>query len=356
MAKKPAKSIPGPRASQLGRSETPSTPKQPAAGEAEAISRAPAPAEPSELDELEAELSVSAASLDDLENRLSARLGVGDLNLEPAGADVAATDPTHDLAVAPPEPKRRDREAAAPVAAADEEQVPARRRSGPPPTSADDDTAASAQNDTESEEAKAGAPSGPRSTSSRKFGTAEWAALGGFAVLALLGAVLFFKFLYAHPAPTQGKGLPSTFTLPLAGPAVRLSQAEAGWRERVDGDKARAEEVVLPVITLTLDPAQPSTGYVRVEFVDPDDKIRGDILTVAIEGGRFKDGGRGEIIEDGGLKVRLTSTYGFRSHALFMSYMAGQEPRWSVRVKEGPDSSNGPWTELGASLIPNTKQ
>jgi hypothetical protein len=194
-----------------------------------------------------------------------------------------------------------------------------------------------------------------RRTASRGFGPVEWAALAGCALLAAVGGFLFFKYLYAHPAPTQGAGLPSKFMLPLTGSAVRLAGADAGWRERTETDKAAAAEVILPSIVLVLDPGQASSGFVRVEFVDPNDRIRGDIQVVGLEGGRFKDGGRGEVIEDGGLKVRLTGTVGFRSEALYTSYIAGDEPRWSVRVKEGPDASDGPWTELGAALISNTK-
>jgi len=194
-----------------------------------------------------------------------------------------------------------------------------------------------------------------RRAAPRGFGPVEWAALAGCALLAVAGGLLFFKFLYAHPAPTQGDGLPSKFSLPLAGPAVRLMGAEAGGRARTESDKAAAAEVILPSVVLALDPGHASSGFVRVEFVDPDDRIRGDIQIVGLEGGRFKDAGRGEVVEDGGLKVRLTGTVGFRSEALYTSYISGEEPRWSVRLKEGPDASDGPWTELGAALISNTK-
>jgi hypothetical protein len=199
------------------------------------------------------------------------------------------------------------------------------------------------------------AGSSARRTAPRGFGPVEWAAMAGCALLAVVGGLLFFKFLYAHPAPTQGAGLPAKFNLPLAGSAVRLAGADAGWRERTETDKAAAAEVILPSVILVLDPGQASSGFVRVEFVDPDDRIRGDIQIVGLEGGRFKDGGRGEVVEDGGLKVRLAGTVGFRSEALYTSYIAGDEPRWSVRIKEGPDASDGPWTELGAALISNTK-
>jgi len=199
---------------------------------------------------------------------------------------------------------------------------------------------------------------GRRSSSGRgagRFGPSEWLALAGCAVVAVAGALLFFKFLYAHPAPTRAEKLPLAFAVPLSGGLVTLSGAEVGWRDRVDGDKAQAEEAVVPTAVLELAGGAASSGFVRVEFVDADDKIRGDIMTVAVEGGRFVDGGRGEVVEEGGLRLRLAGTVGFRSQALFGSYLVGDEPRWSVRIKEGGDYSNGPWNPLGAAVIPNKK-
>ena len=325
MAKKPVKPTSGSRAPERERT-------QPASAPAEA------PAEPAgatELDALEGELTVSASELDELESRLNARL---------AGAALPAeAGPGED---APPE-----RPAAAPRAAG---ARPPQRPSAPEP-----ERPGTADETPPADEARPKEPpaaAGRRgATAGRKLGPAEWAALGGFALVTLMAGGLFLKFLYGHPAPIQGKGLSEAFELPMAGPAVRLSAAEAAWRERAEGDKAQADEVVVPTLTLTLDSGHASKGFVRVEFVDSEQKIRGDVLTLTVEGGRFTDSGRGEAIEEGGLKARLTGTVGFRSKALFTSYQAGEEPRWSVRVKEGPDYSNGPWTELGAALIPNTK-
>ena len=185
-------------------------------------------------------------------------------------------------------------------------------------------------------------------------GSAERLALAGFAAVVLLAGGLFLKFLYAHPAPIHEDLISTAFPLPLAGEVVKLSGAELGWRDRVDSDKAQAEEVVVPTATLVLEEGA-STGFLRVEFIDPEGKIRGDILTVGMESGRFKDGGRGEVIEEGGRRLRLVGTVGYRSQALFSSYLVGEEPRWSVRLKEGADYSKGPWSSLGAALIPSKK-
>ncbi len=187
------------------------------------------------------------------------------------------------------------------------------------------------------------------------LGMSEWVALGGFALIVVVSGILFLKYLYAHAAPIQGTRELQVFSLPMAGPAVRLIGAEVAWRDRAEGDVARLTESVIPTIILRLDPNHTSTGFVRVEFVDSEDRIRGDVMIMALEGGRFKEGGRGDVIEEGGLKVQLTGTVGFRTQALFASYLSNEEPRWSVRVKEGPDYADGPWTDLGVASIPNKR-
>ncbi|MFN0125868.1 MAG: hypothetical protein ACKV19_04185 [Verrucomicrobiales bacterium] len=284
---------------------------------------APLGKQPRETPEVEAARVAASAELDELESQLTPEPAAGDLEL---GAD-----------------SMKDQK---------EDDRPTPAASGSNQTGADavpDEKAAPV--------AEAGAASSGKGVgrSAKGFGASEWAALAACGGLAVVGGLLFVKFMYTHPAPFRGADLPMRFNLPLAGPLVRLSGAEAAWRDRQEGDVGRIEEAFVPTLLLTLDPGQTSSGFVRVEFVDSEDRIRGDVMTVAIEGGRFRDDGRGEVVEEGGTRVRLTGTVGFRSEALFASYLSGEEPRWLVRVKAGPDSANGPWTDLGAARIPNRK-
>lgn len=278
---------------------------------------------PSETHEIAAAREAASAELDELEGQLAPEAAAGDLVLG-AGSLEERSEDDH----AEPAASRSTRIGAA--AGPGEKAVPV---------------------------AEADASSAVRGVgrSARGFRAAEWAALAACAVFAVLGGILFVKFMYTHPAPLRGADLPMRFKLPMVGPLVRLSGAEAAWRDRQEGDIGRIEEAVVPTLLLTLDPGHASSGFVRVEFVDSEDRIRGDVMTVAIEGGRFRSEGRGEVVEEGGTRARLTGTVGFRSPALFASYLSGDEPRWSVRVKSGPDSANGPWTELGAARIANKK-
>jgi hypothetical protein len=284
-----------------------------------------------ELDDLEDDLSVSASELDELESRLNARLAGARFPME-ADPEVPATAPAERPPVRP-EPSAS--------AAGEAARVPAAVFA--PSASSEDDSVE--------------VPAVRRrvKVAGRGLGAAEWAGLAGFGLIGLVAGGLFFKYLYDHRAPLRGPGAPLAFALPLAGEGLRLSGAEAGWRLREEGEKGAAAEVVVPTLRLTLESGHPSQGFVRVEFVDSDDKIRGDVLTLAVEGGRFKDSGRGEVIEEGGLTARLAGTVGFRSRALFTSYLAGDEVRWSVRLKDGPDPADGPWTDLGLAAIPNTQ-
>ena len=355
MAKKPVKPSSGPRPAAGG-------PNPPAPGpEPDSTPSAPAV---SGVDDMAGELMVTADELDEIERRLNAGLA-------------SAEPPVVAEPESPSRPERPVVESRPPESKPPEKMAPARKsaaapdvedRTGfsrPKPKRAggsepvpDDSEAAGpeAAEAAASPEAEAPLPVAvPKRGPAAGFGAKERLALAGFGVIGVVAAVFFFKFLYGHPAPVQGPGLPKEFNVPMASAQIRVVAAEASWRPRTEIDKARTEEVMLPSLSLTLDPAQSSKGFVRVEFQDPDGKIRGDVMTVEIDGGRFKDGGRGEVIEEGGSKVRLVGTVGFRSSPLFTSYLVSDETRWSVRIKEGPDYSNGPWTDLGAALIPNPK-
>lgn len=347
MAKKPVKPSSDARS-------TPGGPPAPASGTKPEATPTP-PVRPN-ADELEGELMVSVDELDEIERRLNAGLASAEPATNPllgdrrTAAEPAVESEVHTKPAKPTKPTKAE------PPEAPEEVVVAPVKVQPAASAASADREKPSEGEAVESEVLAGAVPGvvaAKRSAGGGFGSSEWAALAGFGVLGVVAAVLFFKFLYGHPAPVQGPGLPKAFKVPMAGAVVHLVGAEAAWRPRAESDKARTEEVMLPSLSLTAGAAPSSKGFVRVEFLDPDGKIRGDVMTVEIEGGKFKDGGRGEVVEEGGTKVRLVGTVGFRSHPLFTSYLTSDETRWSVRLKEGADYSNGPWTELGAALIPN---
>jgi hypothetical protein len=188
-----------------------------------------------------------------------------------------------------------------------------------------------------------------------QFGRNELLALGGFAILGLISTVWFFRCLFAHPAEIGLPQIAKHFSLPIKGQLATLTEADSGWRHRVETDRVRAEEVVLPTLRVKIDPSRASQGFLRVEFIDTEGKIRGDIATVEFAGGRFKDSGRGEKLSNDGTEITVSGTVGFNSHSLFTVYLGGEETRWSVRLREGADYSNGPWSLMGQAQVSDRK-
>lgn len=189
-----------------------------------------------------------------------------------------------------------------------------------------------------------------------KLSQIEKLSLAGCIGVVVIAGAVFLKYLHAYPAPSQSNQIASEFALPLQGQLATLSAVETFWRHRVDEDNAPTHEKVLPVAKLSLGSGSGSNGFVRVEFLDSERKIRGDIAVLTIEGGKFKDTGRGEKISADGLSAEVASTVGFPSETLFGSYLIEDEPRWVLRLREGSDYSDGPWTILGMAEMANDKR
>lgn len=183
------------------------------------------------------------------------------------------------------------------------------------------------------------------------LGRSEKLSLAGGGVFVLLSGLVFLKYLHAYPEPVRDAEIPARFAAPVAGKLATFAAGEGYWRERTEEDRVQSTERILPVAQLRLDPAASGTGFVRVEFLDSERKIRGDIAVLTVEGGRFKDSGRGEKISADGAEVTVAGTVGFSSETLFRSYVIDTEPRWAIRLREGADYADGPWTVLGSALL-----
>jgi len=188
-----------------------------------------------------------------------------------------------------------------------------------------------------------------------KMGRVELMALAGFALVALVAAGLFFKYLYDHSQASPTQEQVARFTLPLNGKVATITAATVGWRERTPQDRVRAEETVIPELKLSLDPSSAGTGFIKIEFLDSDQAVRGDVMTLALDNGKLKNSSRGEKISSDGTEATIVGTAGFQSTALFAAYIGGEGDRWQVRLQEGADYSKGPWTTLATVQIENTK-
>jgi hypothetical protein len=189
-----------------------------------------------------------------------------------------------------------------------------------------------------------------------RFGRTEWISLGGFLLIAVVAAILFFNFIGGGVTGPGRDRASRSLSLPLKGKIVKLTGVDHHWRDRQPGDHGRSDYLVLPEARLTLDPGSSNNGYVRVEFADPTGRIRGDVVTVKVEGGKFKGSGRGGQVSADGAQVAMVCTEGFESSTIFRAYLGNEEPRWTIRLEEGPDYSKGPWSTLGFVQIRNEKK
>ena len=205
----------------------------------------------------------------------------------------------------------------------------------------------------------AGAPLGADRPSQRgeaASGKAERLSLGLFALLTLAGALLFFKFLYGGKSDSTREVPARSLATPIRGELITLSEVAHYWRSRQTEDRGRSAYAILPEVLLKLDPGASKHGYVRIEFTDSDGALRGDVMSVKFENGKFISSGRAERISADGFEVTLAGTEGFTSSALFQAYLGNQDPRWTLRLQEGSDYSSGPWKPLGFVEIRNEKK
>jgi hypothetical protein len=189
-----------------------------------------------------------------------------------------------------------------------------------------------------------------------RIGKAERISLAVFAALALLGAILFFKFLYGGKSETTREMPARSLATPIQGELITLIEARHHWRDRHPDDPGRSDYGILPELILKAGPAPSKPGYVRVEFIDSEGELRGDVMTVKFENGKFVDSGRSERVSEDGTEVALACTEGFVSSTLFHAYLGNRDPRWALRIQEGADYSNGPWKTLGFVEIRNEKK
>lgn len=184
----------------------------------------------------------------------------------------------------------------------------------------------------------------------------EKLSLAGCAAVVLIAGIVFLKYLHAYPWPEEQDAIPAAFEVPVKGQLVTLSAVETYWRNRQEGDNAQSQEKVIPIAKLTLNGDSSAKGFVRVEFLDSDRKIRGDIAVLTVEGGKFQDTSNGEKISADGLQAEVAGTVGFQSETLFGSYLIEDEPSWVLRLREGADYTEGPWSVLGSAEISNEKR
>jgi hypothetical protein len=202
------------------------------------------------------------------------------------------------------------------------------------------------------------APEAPRTTGDliksllAKMGPAEWGSLAALSLILIIGWWGMLHFLNRENRSAKVDTRLRTFSLPITGKLATVRDMQHGWRLRQPGDRAKSHFQMLPYTTVTLDPATKGSGYVRVWFCDGKGATRGDIITLKFTNGAFVDGGRGEKVLSP-QSITVSGTEGYDSLTQHAAYAAGQDSRWWIKLEEGVDYSDGPWSVLGTSDLSN---
>lgn len=143
---------------------------------------------------------------------------------------------------------------------------------------------------------------------------------GFFILLAILISTFVSHFFQQT---TIAKQFDWKDTLPASGEKIHLKAAETQWKEASDPDVRFGVEFV-PSITLTLSPKS-SDGFLRVGFRNYDGKPVGDSKVETIRNGKF---------DNGTTQKTIHCTDGLLDEAALRGYLAQNEKRWSVHLKE----------------------
>ena len=205
----------------------------------------------------------------------------------------------------------------------------------------------------------------PAAKTRRPFTVVEMASLGTVGLIMALLGIWFVKTIIASQPPGGQRISEARPDLPMAGSLVRITAAEASWRPRRETDRVGLMDVDLPVpgqrppaiipeVAFTIDPAASASGYLRFLFLDSDGKGIGDVRVVRLVNGQLQSMDRGESVKDG-ISASVHASKGFLDMSGYLTYAAGDRPRWHVEVAESAryDAPDRDWKVLGTFDVPN---
>ena len=151
-----------------------------------------------------------------------------------------------------------------------------------------------------------------------------------FAVVAMIASVwVLTRFFTLLSFTRESDSRPH---YPLKGELAQIVSGSTFWREPVrsgeNRDVARREVGIIPVLELTLDPANSGGGSLRVIFRNAEGAPIGDPITRSFGAGRFE--------ATGNATVSFPATDGFLKEGDFQGYRTGKGKLWTADVLEGP--------------------
>jgi hypothetical protein len=191
-----------------------------------------------------------------------------------------------------------------------------------------------------------------------RLGPLEWGSMGFIVLLLIAGWWTMVHFLYREQSAGGGlaqgtQAAKTTFAFPMKGEVATIESITHGWRDRVSGDRAKPDFTVLPFVRIKTAGGQ-GPGFIRVWFVDSKGQPQGDIATLKLDNGQFKDVGRGEKLISP-QEAEIACTFGFKSNTEHQAYLANADRQWRLKVEQGVDYSKGPWVVLGENDLDNQK-
>lgn len=176
----------------------------------------------------------------------------------------------------------------------------------------------------------------PKRTAQRpRLNRRELMGLAAFAFVLMVAVIwVLTRFFGQIPIKADAVGTPD---YPVKGDHASLAGAETFWRQPIregaDRDVARREVRMIPVLEVSLDPADSRAGALRVVFRDGNGDPIGDTITRSFTAGSFD--------ASGSPTVAFPATDGFVEEGDFNAYRAGDDGAWVAEISEGP-SVNAP--------------
>lgn len=132
-----------------------------------------------------------------------------------------------------------------------------------------------------------------------------------------------------------------TVDMPQKGTYATLTELSTFWVTPDKNSGVNLNAVIVPALSLTLDPDTSESGALRLYFRNADKSAIGDTITLEFSGGKFTSNGSSTI--------EVSASDGFHQEGKFREYQIDTGVPWRVIILEAP-STESPGSEFKALL------
>ncbi|MFK7909638.1 MAG: hypothetical protein AB8F34_03460 [Akkermansiaceae bacterium] len=119
--------------------------------------------------------------------------------------------------------------------------------------------------------------------------------------------------------------------LPVAGKFATISNLTTIWVNAKEETGINLNAVVVPSVSITLDPDKTGNGALRLYFQNADETSIGDTITLPFEKGQFSNGSN---------TIEVSASDGFHEEGQYYAYQAEDAIPWRVLILEAPSESS----------------